>query len=637
MSMERNFPRNHEHVTGHIDIGHDIGNVGNIGGIGSIGSIGNVAWTPSHSSDVGLAGYRLGARLDDFGAIYEGHHPRVPGQLVIKLFGRLTGKSTAAVAAFSREAGRVSILRHPHIARVLDSGVFGDRAPFVAMERLHGRTLEEHLVLRGALPVAHLLPVLRGVVSALSAAHAAGVVHREIRPDNVFLVGATDGDPGVVKVLDFGVSRLTWAEGSDRRGVGADDVRYLAPEQVHGVLQDIDPRADQYAVAALVCRMLHGTASLPGNPVAGRSVERAEVRSRLDNPVMQRVSAVKDVLSKALSESPGGRYSSVTAFLHAFEQALAGSASDAPVVPAKQVLAPARHGDSAPIKPLEVTTPAPDPRPRPDPAGRDGALTKRFFQEGDLQEKNRWKNSPLALETVPPNADIGFTSFDHLPRRRKPLVAVAMIVLLAGAGTVAWRAGWPSPGKILRESRVARTAYLLRAGLPGRAMIATTMGDPGVHIQPSGQTAAGVPAAAAVMAAGASPQPIAMGQGQAAATASLTGSDTPGTGTPEAISAPGRPASPQEIAEMVPEARIVPSPQPAIPPETVPPDRESLTPAAVAARALPGAADVPRRKHTTALRGYVWSPADHRLVPSDPVVAPPPAPPSSADINASTN
>jgi serine/threonine protein kinase len=600
MFTEINSPRDPERASGHTaDMDH----------------IGSIGWTPGgwetpQPTNGGLAGYRLGARLDSLGEIYEGRHPRLSGPLVIKLFGRLTERSSAAVAAFSKEAGRVSILRHPHIARVFDSGVFGNGTPFVAMEHLHGRTLEEHLTLRGPLPLAQLLPVLRGVVSGLSAAHAAGVVHREIRPDNVFLVDAAEGEPGLVKLLDFGVSRLTWALESERRGVNAEGVRYLAPEQTRGAFEDVDARADQYAVAALVCRMLHGSASLPGGPAGTRSARAAEPGRRIGDQVMRRVAAVRNVLSKALSESPGGRYQSVTAFLHAFEEALAGPTAIASVAPVEQSSPSAGVADSATGREVEMPAERLDRRSHRVATGPDGALTKRFFLEGDLQEKNEWKNSPLARDRAASETEVEFSSFDQVPRKRKPLVAVAIVVALLVAGLGASRAGWPSPGNIWRDSRLGRTAYLLRAGLPRRAIFATAMAsamaamnDPQVHAHRAEPTTplpgGAIATVEASTVAARSLEPIA--PVEISETASVPAPDLPGSETVPAISLPDRRADADEAVSA----------------------RQSSLPVAAVARADFRPADAPRRKRSEPLRGYVWSPTDHRLVPSSFSAAPP--------------
>ncbi|MES1209949.1 MAG: serine/threonine-protein kinase, partial [Pseudomonadota bacterium] len=265
-------------------------------------------------ADGDIASYQLIGKVDGAGEVYEAHHPRFSVPFVIKLFPRAAVEGPEAIKAFGREAGRVSILRHPHIVHVLDSGVLVDRTPFLAMERLTGQSLEERLAQQGAVPLPQLLPILRGIVSALSAAHAAGVFHREIRADNVFLADHADGGAGVAKVLDFGVSQLTWAAHAAARGVGATAARYLAPEQVLGALTAVDARTDVFALAALTYRMLSGVDAFPAAITANTLDNWAANRPRPVIPSVRGVSAVDAVLYKAMEKHPDNRYPSVAAF-----------------------------------------------------------------------------------------------------------------------------------------------------------------------------------------------------------------------------------------------------------------------------------------------------------------------------------
>src|SRR6185369_7912846 len=168
--------------------------------------------------------WRLGALIGGGGRVFEaaGLAPARPA--VVKLLPWAAGLGADLVRNFTREARAVAVLRHPHVAEVLDVGALADGTPFVLMERLDGWTLEEVVAAGHTLSTAELLPIVRGITSALSAAHAAGVVHGELRADNVFLV-RLDGYPGgFPKLLDFGVGRLTAGATQDAQG----DQRALA-------------------------------------------------------------------------------------------------------------------------------------------------------------------------------------------------------------------------------------------------------------------------------------------------------------------------------------------------------------------------------------------------------------------------
>jgi serine/threonine protein kinase len=434
------------------------------------------------ATDVGPSGYQLGARLAESGEVYEARHPRFSGQIVVKLFPRATGEGPAAAKAFASEAARISILRHPRIALVLDSGVIEGRTPFVTMERLFGRTLEELLTVRGSLPLSQGLTVVRDIVLALSAAHEAGVVHREIRPDNVFLVDSTDSEVGLVKVLDFGVSRLTWAEHAAGRGISAAGGRYLAPEQVQGGLSGVDARADQFGLAALIYRVLTGAV-----------------------PSVRGTSSIETALGKALSKRPGDRFSSVVHFFRAFEEALAGSAPFPAPVHVRRVSFRENGRDFEVTRKVALPVVAEVPAPAsvsgslPDAFNQEAFLIRRFFEEGERQEKNRWKNVSPATNPGLGAPDIAFTSFDRVPRRVAPLVVLTLIAVIVLAGLFAPRMGWRSPRAVLRETKLGRTVYFLREGLPwavpGRATPNRQSARPAIDPSPAPPSAPAAPAA----------------------------------------------------------------------------------------------------------------------------------------------
>ena len=175
-------------------------------------------------------------------------------------------------------------LHHPHVAHVFDVGRLGDGTPFLVMERLAGMTLDEALSGR-SLPIAEVLPILRGVGSALSAAHAAGVAHGQLRADNVFIADAVRGGPACPKLLDFGVARLVAR--THEIGRGADALGHRAAE-----------RADQLALATLAWRFL-GSMSAP----------------------FQRV------LLRAMSPDPSQRFRSVATLVDALEEATVSAAA----------------------------------------------------------------------------------------------------------------------------------------------------------------------------------------------------------------------------------------------------------------------------------------------------------------------
>jgi tRNA A-37 threonylcarbamoyl transferase component Bud32 len=180
-------------------------------------------------------------------------------QVALKLLRKEHLKSRALLDRFFREARAVSRMRHPHIVRVLDvgeeRGVQGLERAFCVMELLEGRTLGA-LFRERALHLDRTVEIIAQVCEALEAAHATGVVHRDVKPDNVFVVNRRGGD--WVKLLDFGIAKLLQpgADGPRLPGTVIGTPNYMAPEQAAGA--PVDARTDLYALGVVLFEMLAG-------------------------------------------------------------------------------------------------------------------------------------------------------------------------------------------------------------------------------------------------------------------------------------------------------------------------------------------------------------------------------------------
>src|SRR5919112_1472041 len=157
---------------------------------------------------------------------------------------------------FTREARSAARLSHPGIVQVYDQGQH-DGVAFLAMEHVPGRTLRDLMNERGTLTARESLDLLEPVLEALGAAHAAGLVHREVKPENVLL-----GDDGRLKVADFGLARAVNSATTSQTGLLLGTVAYLAPEQVER--GRADARSDVYATGVLLFEMLTGVKPFEG-------------------------------------------------------------------------------------------------------------------------------------------------------------------------------------------------------------------------------------------------------------------------------------------------------------------------------------------------------------------------------------
>jgi eukaryotic-like serine/threonine-protein kinase len=186
------------------------------------------------------------------GLVYDVEHLELGKRFVLKgLLSDLAGREDI-VARLRNEQRALGRLQHPNIVAVTDAGVTSTGIPFFVMERLEGETLGARLKRVRRLPVVEAMKVARGVLEGLSAAHEIGVVHRDIKPQNIFL--ASNGRP---KVLDFGVAKIADAVSViTARGVAIGTPRYMSPEQVSG--ERVDGRSDLYAVGLLLFETIAG-------------------------------------------------------------------------------------------------------------------------------------------------------------------------------------------------------------------------------------------------------------------------------------------------------------------------------------------------------------------------------------------
>src|SRR5581483_11923997 len=195
------------------------------------------------------------------GAVYAGEHLTTGRKVALKFVDREVAESDLAIARFSREVRAMTAIESEHIPGVLDAGTHDDGRPFLVLDLLRGEDLGARISRERRLSVKDTLAVTAQILRGLSHAHAAGVIHRDLKPDNVFLVSRPRGL--LVKILDFGVSkfqpltRTTLPLALTQRGVVLGTPFYIAPEQARSDA-DVDERADLYSVGAIAFECLAG-------------------------------------------------------------------------------------------------------------------------------------------------------------------------------------------------------------------------------------------------------------------------------------------------------------------------------------------------------------------------------------------
>jgi len=215
--------------------------------------------------------YRVDALIGEgaMGRVYRGEHVLMKKRVAIKLMHRELSSVPEIVQRFEREAHAAAHIDHPHVASCTDFGTLPDGTVFLVLEYVEGRPLSA-LIEEGPLRLDRALEIGLQIALALESAHQSGIVHRDMKPDNVLLV-ERDGGRDFVKVLDFGIAKVqTAAAVGDRPitqvGLVYGTPEYMAPEQALG--QEVDARADIYALGVMLYELLTGQRPY-GGPVTG--------------------------------------------------------------------------------------------------------------------------------------------------------------------------------------------------------------------------------------------------------------------------------------------------------------------------------------------------------------------------------
>lgn len=197
--------------------------------------------------------YRIGKKIGSggIGVVYAAEHTTLGHEVAVKVLRGAAAKDGGEIARLRREAYIQVHIDHPNVARVHDLDQMPDGSMYVVMERLHGRSVADKLSREHILAPGFAIPVFIGVCRALGAAHKKGVVHRDLKPGNVFLC---EGAPP--KVLDFGMSKLTSAESLTQAGYTLGTPEYMAPEQCIGA--NVVAQTDLYAFGVLMYEALTG-------------------------------------------------------------------------------------------------------------------------------------------------------------------------------------------------------------------------------------------------------------------------------------------------------------------------------------------------------------------------------------------
>jgi len=313
--------------------------------------------------------YRILALIGEggMGAVYVAEHLLIGRKVAVKRLHPELAGDEKAVARFQREARAAGSTGHEHVVEVLDLGYGDDGAPYLVMEYLRGRSLAQVIQAEGRLAAARASKIVGQVLAALSAVHGCGVVHRDLKPDNILLT-RRGADPEFVKVVDFGISKIRQEDGDPkhnltRTGVMLGTPFYMSPEQARG-LKDLDHRVDLYGVGVILYEALAGRLPFDGDNyhqllqaiLTGKHAPIQELRPDLD-PVLA------EVVERAIHRDRDERFSHADEFLAALLPFGARTPSPQPrsePPPSLLIETPLAFSKTTPARPAQPAEPVPE-------------------------------------------------------------------------------------------------------------------------------------------------------------------------------------------------------------------------------------------------------------------------------------
>ncbi|HYN85218.1 MAG TPA: protein kinase [Pyrinomonadaceae bacterium] len=270
--------------------------------------------------------YRIEEKLSEggMGAVYRGTHVLMEKTVAVKVLHPALAADDKIVARFTREAKAASRITHPHALVVTDFGEDEEGVVFLVMEYLRGRTLKQIVRHDGPMTLVRAAEIVRQVAGALDAAHSEGVVHRDLKSDNIMLEESQGGGDWA-KVLDFGIAKIIEPEGSIDPELTAPNLiigtpQYMSPEQC-GQASEIDTRSDIYSLGIIVYEMLAGHVPFTGDSPTAIMMKHIQepppslLEERDDLPA-----SVARNVERALAKRPEDRFQTAGALAEALAQ-----------------------------------------------------------------------------------------------------------------------------------------------------------------------------------------------------------------------------------------------------------------------------------------------------------------------------
>jgi eukaryotic-like serine/threonine-protein kinase len=411
--------------------------------------------------------------------VYRGTDIRLDRAVAIKVMDPRLASDPAFRSRFEREARAIARIDHPNVVDVYDQGEHGgppNPLVYLAMELVSGGNLRDVLRERGALPVPEALAVLEPVLSGLAAAHAQGLAHRDVKPENVLI-----STSGTVKVADFGLVTAAAQARASTTGMIIGTMAYLSPEQVTG--RGIDARSDVYAAGVLLYELLTGVPPYQGDHALSIAYQHVNKDMPAPSELVPNLPPDLDALvTSATRRIPDARPSNAETLLHAVLGVRAALG-----IPRVPVPVPHPKGCSAATVPGQTGPPADEARaPRP---------TRALTSVGRPNEPDRPPSGWPYADDEP---------VDHLQRRRRGrqllaawITGVALLGMVIAA--ISWGAGaghWTAMPTVVGMDQASAARVVQAAGL------VASVRQQHDNTMPAGRIATSTPVAAVEVAKG---------------------------------------------------------------------------------------------------------------------------------------
>ena len=295
-----------------------------------------------------MSNYELGEKIGQggMGVVYRAHHLSLDRDVAVKFIHQHLADDEEAVERFLREARLAAKINHPNVVQIYDTGQDDSGRPYIVMELLEGESLRQRLK-RGPIPLADAVRISLEILDALTKAHSQGIVHRDIKPGNIFI--CADGES---KLLDFGIAKALGGGSLTGTGTLVGTPEYMSPEQAEG--ERVDARSDLYSLGIVLYEMVSGVAPFKADtPV---SVLHMQVHKPAP-PVPGQGSALSGVITRALAKNPADRPQTARQFAALLEapptaQAAASSTNNAPAQFTGPITQPIQQTSSSFPRPL---------------------------------------------------------------------------------------------------------------------------------------------------------------------------------------------------------------------------------------------------------------------------------------------